>query len=167
MDTRRSRFLPHALGLLAAVGLLGCIAGSDRRPSFPEGHYFLAGRFDVSYAYEQYFVALPDHRFEWVEYGYNAATGAVCKATRKKGTYVLADSSVRSLILETSEPLTKCGMGRADFDAIKTTAVKDPKSDLYRIRELKADGFEAEGFFGAAAAWKHYPRRADPYKFHE
>lgn len=167
MEKRPIRFLSAALGLLAAACFLGCVAGSDSQPAFREGHYFLAGRFDVNYAYEQYFVTLPDHRFEWVEYGYNAANGTVCKATRKKGTYVLADSSVRILILETSEPLVKCGMTRADFAAIKTTAVKEPKADLYRVRERKPDGFEAEGFFGAAAAWKHYPLRADPYKFYE
>lgn len=153
------------LGALAAL-LAGCITGSNRDRSFAEGHYLLGTRFDQSYAYEQYFVVLPDRRFEWVEYGYNAATLKVCKVTRKAGAYALEDSSVAVSVSAEAAPFVKCGMSKAEFQALALADKEKASPAQSAIRNRNETGFEAEGFFSTTPGWKSIPLKPDPYGFY-
>lgn len=168
---RRIRRAPILPGLMLAMGILagGCLmdGGGGGPGALPEGAYFIAGRFDAEYAYEQYFVVLPDRRWEWVEYGSNAATVKLCKATRKTGTYDLDDSAITLTHEKASAPLVKCGMTKADFGGIKLTAVNSPETATYDIRTLTDTSFESRAFFGTKDAWKEYLKEKSPFGFHD
>lgn len=167
LDRRRT---PLLLGLMLALGFLvgGCLMDGGGGPAgLPEGAYFIAGRFDTDYAYEQYLVVLPDRRWEWVEYGSNAATVKLCKATRKTGGYVLGDSTLTLTQEAGSAPLEKCGMTKAEFKAIALTPIKDPKPAAYDIRTMTDSSFEARAFFGTKDAWKEYRKEKNPFGFHD
>lgn len=161
--------VPGLAALFLALGFLaGCLFdGGGGSAELPEGTYFIAGRFDQSYAYEQYFVVLPDRRWEWVEYGSNAATVQLCKATRVTGAYSMGDSAVTLTQEAESAPLVKCGMTKADFKAIALVPIKDPKPVDYDIRTVTDKSFEARAFFGTKDAWKEYVKEKSPFGFHE
>ena len=143
-----------------AAMLAGCLLGSGGGgQGFEEGHYLLANRFDQSYAYKQYFVALPDHRFEWVEYGYNASNSQVCKVTRKSGEYALADSSVEVTVTAEAAPVVKCGFSKEDFKAMKLVPREKTEPVRSDIRNRTDKEFEAKGFFGTGIGLEsHSPR---------
>lgn len=157
--------LTLALGIVANGCLLG--GGGGGAATLPEGAYFIAGRFDTDFAYEQYFIVLPDRRWEWVEYGSNAATVQLCKASRKTGSYELGDSLLTLDQETTSAPLVKCGMTKADFRAIPPITVKDPVPASYDLRALTDKSFEARAFFGTKDAWKEYLKEKNPFGFHD
>lgn len=164
------RSLPAVFAAAFALLAAGCLFDSGNggpSDSLEEGHYYLAGRFDQSYAYSQYLVVLGGGRFEWVEYGYNAATSVVCRVTRKAGEYSLLDSTLKTTVSAESAPLTKCGMTREDFQALVLDAKPDPKGEGWEIRNRKAGSFEAKGLFGRAPDWKVYAKEKDPYGFYD
>lgn len=154
------------LPLLFAGCLFDSGGGGPDPYALEEGHYNLGGRFDQSYAYDQYLIVLGGNRFEWVEYGYNAASSAVCRVTRKSGEYTLADSTVKLSITAEAEPFTKCGMTKADFQGLILEAKAPPTGANYPIRNRIPGSFESKGLFGRAGDWRVYANEKDPYGFY-
>lgn len=155
---------------LGTILLAGCISGSGGGGGgggFGEGHYFIRGRFDASYAYEQYFVILPEGRYEWVEYGYNAASSQLCKVTRQTGAYDASDASLGIVVEKDAGPEVKCGFSQQDFQAMKWINRKDPTEADFEIRNATDSSFEARMFFDTTGAWKPIIRRPDPYGFYD
>jgi hypothetical protein len=156
-----------ALALFAAL-LAACVTGSGGNgDSLAEGHYFISGRFDADYAYEQFFVVHPDNRYEWVEYGYNAADNRVCKVTRHAGTYDLGESRLGLVRERDAGPTVKCGFTAADFRAMKWTDRKEPATLDFEVRNVGEAGFEAKDFFSTGDAWQALVRKGDPYGFYD
>jgi hypothetical protein len=161
------RALPAVLVLLLAGCLFDSGGGSDAY-SLDEGHYSLGSRFDQSYFYDQYLVVLGGNRFEWVEYGYSAAApSTVCRVTRKAGDYTLADSSVKLSITAEAPAFTKCGMSKADFQALILEAKEPPTGATYPLRNREEGRFESKGLFGRAGDWLTYAREKDPFGFYQ
>lgn len=158
----------RTLLVLAAACLAACVNGSGGHgPALPEGHYFLMGSFDVDYAYERFFVVQADNRYEWVEYGVNAATSKVCKVTRHAGTYSLGESRLDLVREQDAGPAVKCGFTAADFRAMEWTDRKEAESLSFEIRNAGDEGFEAKDFFSPGSGYKALTPEADPFGFYE
>jgi hypothetical protein len=153
---------------LSAVLMGGCVNGpGGHGHSLAEGHYLILGRFDVDYVYEQYFVVRPDNRYEWVEYGSNAATNEICKVTRHAGTYELGETRLELVRERDAGPAVECGFSAADFRAMKWKEREEPLDLAFEIREVDGDGFEAKDFFTTGGDFRALARKADPYGFYD
>lgn len=173
LDTFLGTMKPLALSIRSALALgaaivAACVSGSGGHgDGLAEGHYFLAGRFDADYAYEQYFVVLPENRYEWVEYGYNASDNRVCKVTRHAGALDLGESGLSLVREKDAGPQVKCGFTKKDFQSMKWTDRQEAARYDFEIRNVGEDGFEAKAFFDTSAGFRSIVRRGDPYGFYD
>jgi hypothetical protein len=108
-----------------------------------------------------------DNRYEWVEYGYNAANSQVCKVTRHAGTYGLGESSLGLVREKDAGPEVKCGFTEKDFQSMKWTDRKEAATLDFEIRNVGEDSFEAKDFFFTTGNFKSITRKADPYGFYD
>ncbi|MDB5048346.1 MAG: hypothetical protein JWO30_1417 [Fibrobacteres bacterium] len=155
------------------LALVACDSGTSTGPAgaggiqLTLGTYFIQHDADDSYQYDQYFEVLPDHHWEFVEYGYVGLDHAnLCQLTRQAGTYSATDTSLTVTELSYGESIDKCHMTKADFQAYPMTAIPERPTQVFRIRNPTAAGFEGEDLFIDNSGWKTYAKVADPYGFY-
>ncbi len=155
--------------VLALAALTGCqsttavLAGSQ----LALGHYYIQSQSDDVYHYDQYFVALPDNHWEFVEYGYKISDRtSVCQLVRRAGTYTLGDSTITSTLTASGDPLTQCGLTKAQFQAYAMTNAPDHPVGITGIRNITDTGFDGKDMFVGVTGWKHYTKVADPFGFY-
>lgn len=163
-----------AIFLLAvgALALGGC--DSSTGPSGPAGtgtelsagSYFIQYDSDDLYTFEQYFVVEAGYHWEFVEYGYQAGTKALCQVTRHKGVYSTTDSTMTMTLTAGGESLEKCGITQSEFNAYPFEAAPANDTASFRIRNATPTSFDGKDLFeGTAAGWKTYTKKPDPYGF--
>lgn len=174
----RTGYIPGSMATLAfpfrpvlALGaalLASCVTGSGGQGrALAEGHYFISGRFDSNYVYEQFFVVQADNRYEWVEYGYNGASSQVCKVTRHAGSYGLGETSLGLVREKDAGPVEKCGFTASDFRAMKWTDRKETAALDFEVRNVGEDSFEAKDFFSSDGGFQTLARKPDPFGFYD
>ncbi len=137
-------------------------------PQFETGHYFIQSDVDDLYHFDQYFVALPDYHWEFVEYGYALGhPDNLCQVTRQSGSYNLTDTALTLVFEKSSDSFEKCGMTKTDFQQITLIPISGPNNKgTIKIRNRSSVGFEGFNFFINKQQWDSFLKKPDPYGFY-
>ncbi len=165
-------FLYIALAFFSTI-FIGCGSetgtgpASGTGPQFEIGHYFISSDNDALYHFDQYFVALPEYHWEFVEYGYALGHPSnLCQVTRQSGSYHLNDTALTLVIEKSSPSVEKCGMTKSDFQSIVMSPFSGPKNqETYPIRNRSSLSFEGFNIFTNSPKWDTYVKKPDPYGF--